>query len=86
MKDPETQKVVSFIKENSKCVKCMGESFNGEGNHFHGKTHSKESKEKISKSRKGKATGDKNSMANLVWRKKAYSDNRQNFILPFCNL
>ena len=49
----------------------MGESFNGEGNHFHGKIHSKESKEKISKSRKGKATGDKNSMANLVWRKKA---------------
>jgi G:T-mismatch repair DNA endonuclease (very short patch repair protein) len=59
------------INENRKCVKCMGESFNGEGNHFYGKIHSKESKEKISKSRKGKATGDKNSMANLVWRKKA---------------
>lgn len=59
------------INENRKCVKCMGESFNGKGNHFYGKIHSKESKEKISKSRKGKATGDKNSMANLVWRKKA---------------
>jgi G:T-mismatch repair DNA endonuclease (very short patch repair protein) len=59
------------INENRKCVKCMGESFNGDGNHFYGKIHSKESKEKISKSRKGKATGDKNSMANLVWRKKA---------------
>lgn len=50
------------INKNYKCVKCMGESFNGDGNHFYGKTHSKESKEKISKSRKGKATGDKNSM------------------------
>lgn len=59
------------INEKCVCVKCMGKSFIGEGNHFYNKTHSNESKEKISKSRKGKAIGDKNSMANLVWRKKA---------------
>ena len=62
------------INKNCKCIKCMGKSFIGEGNHFHGKTHSNETKKKISKSRKGKATGDKNSMSNLFWRKKA-SDN-----------
>jgi G:T-mismatch repair DNA endonuclease (very short patch repair protein) len=59
------------INEKCVCVKCMGKSFIGEGNHFYNKSHSNESKEKISKSRKGKSIGDKNSMANLVWRKKA---------------
>jgi G:T-mismatch repair DNA endonuclease (very short patch repair protein) len=62
------------INKKCECVKCMGESFIGEGNHFHGKKHSKETLKKISESRKGKGTGDKNSMANLIWRKKA-SDN-----------
>jgi G:T-mismatch repair DNA endonuclease (very short patch repair protein) len=62
------------IKEKCICVKCMGESFIGNGNHFYGKTHTKESKEKISKSRKGKGIGENNSMSNLVWRKKAYNN------------
>jgi G:T-mismatch repair DNA endonuclease (very short patch repair protein) len=62
------------IKEKCSCVKCMGESFIGNGNHFYGKTHTKESKEKISKSRKGKGIGENNSMSNLVWRKKAYNN------------
>jgi G:T-mismatch repair DNA endonuclease (very short patch repair protein) len=59
------------INEKYKCVKCMGKSFIGEGNHFYGKKHTKDSKEKISESRKGKGIGNKNSMANPEHRKKA---------------
>ena len=36
------------IKEKCSCVKCMGESFIGNGNHFYGKTHTKETLKKIS--------------------------------------
>jgi G:T-mismatch repair DNA endonuclease (very short patch repair protein) len=60
-----------FNLKNSLCKKCSLIRQIGEGNPFFGKTHSKESKEKISKNRKGKATGNKNSMANLMWRKKS---------------
>jgi G:T-mismatch repair DNA endonuclease (very short patch repair protein) len=60
-----------FNLKNSLCKKCSLKQQEGEGNPFFGKKHSNKSKEKISKSRKGKATGDKNSMANLTWRKKA---------------
>ena len=63
-----------FNLKKSLCKKCSLQEQIGEGNPFYGKKHSEESKEKISKSRKGKGTGDKNSMANLLWRKKA-SDN-----------
>jgi G:T-mismatch repair DNA endonuclease (very short patch repair protein) len=65
------------INEKNKCIKCMGKSFIGEGNHFYGKKHTKNSKEKISKSRKGKGSGHKNSMANPDHRKKA-SQNLKN--------
>jgi G:T-mismatch repair DNA endonuclease (very short patch repair protein) len=37
------------INEKNKCVKCMSKSFIGEGNHFYGKKHTKESLEKITK-------------------------------------
>jgi G:T-mismatch repair DNA endonuclease (very short patch repair protein) len=59
------------IKDNSVCKKCLGDIMIGEGNPFYGKKHSKETKEQISKSRTGKATGEKNSMANPEHRKKA---------------
>jgi G:T-mismatch repair DNA endonuclease (very short patch repair protein) len=65
------------INEKYKCVKCMGESFIGNGNHFYGKKHTENSKEKISKSRKGKGIGHKNSMANPDHRNKA-SQNLRN--------
>ena len=38
--------------------KIMSEMFSGENNPFYGKHHTKESKEKISKNRKGKCTGE----------------------------
>jgi G:T-mismatch repair DNA endonuclease (very short patch repair protein) len=59
------------LNNNSLCKNCLIKKQNGMGNPFYGKKHTIESKEKISKSRKGKATGDKNSMSNEIWRKKA---------------
>jgi len=38
--------------------KCLGKAFTGENNPFYGKIHTKETKENISKNRKGKCTGD----------------------------
>lgn len=58
------------IKENRSCKKCSLDLQIGEGNPFYGKTHSKETKKQISKSRKGKGVGENNSMANLEVRKK----------------
>jgi very-short-patch-repair endonuclease len=52
------------LKENRNCKKCSLSIQIGEGNPFYGKTHTKKTKKKISESRKGKATGDDNSMAN----------------------
>ena len=63
-----------FNLKKSLCKKCSLQEQIGEGNPFYGKKHSKETLKKISESRKGKGTGNKNSMANLIWRKKA-SDN-----------
>lgn len=40
--------------------KCLSEYFRGEQNPFWGKTHSEETKEKVSKSRKGKCIGNQN--------------------------
>lgn len=60
-----------MVKDKSVCKKCLGDVMTGKGNPFYGKKHSKETKEQISKSRIGKATGEKNSMANLEHRKKA---------------
>jgi G:T-mismatch repair DNA endonuclease (very short patch repair protein) len=59
------------LNNNSLCKYCLYKSQNGVGNPFYGKKHTNESKDKISKSRTGKATGDKNAMNNEIWRKKA---------------
>lgn len=59
------------INKKSLCKECSIESQKGEGNPFFGKKHSEKSKQKISNSRTGKATGENNSMANPEWRKKA---------------
>jgi len=66
-----------LVKNNSVCKKCLGDVMTGEGNPFYGKKHSKETKEQISKSRTGKATGKKNSMANPKHRKKARKNLKQ---------
>jgi very-short-patch-repair endonuclease len=59
------------INKKSLCKKCSLDHQIGEGNSFYGKKHTKETKEQISKSRKGKAMGENNSMANPDHRKKA---------------
>lgn len=62
-----------FKAENKKslCKKCSLENQIGEGNSFYGKKHTEKTKNQISNSRKGKATGKNNSMANPEHRKKA---------------
>ena len=62
------------IFKSSLCKPCSLELQKGEGNPFYGKKHSKTTINKLSKSRKGKGTGNSNSMSNPIWRKKA-SDN-----------
>jgi G:T-mismatch repair DNA endonuclease (very short patch repair protein) len=59
------------IKKNSLCKPCSLSLQIGEGNPFFGKKHTKKTIKKISKSRKGKATGNNNAMSNPKWRKKA---------------
>lgn len=59
------------INNNSLCKSCLVESQSGSGNPFYGKKHTDKSKEKISKSRKGKGSGVKNAMSNKIWREKA---------------
>lgn len=59
------------INGNIDCKECSLLKQHGEGNPFYGKKHTKKTKNKISKSRKGKATGDNNSMANPKYRLKA---------------
>jgi len=61
----------SSINKKQLCKKCSLKQQTGEGNPFYGKTHTQDSKEKISKSRKGKGVGNSNSMSNPKWRKKA---------------
>ena len=65
------------LKENSVCKKCLSDVMTGEGNPFYGKKHSDKTKEQISKSRAGKATGENNSMANPEHRKKARKNLKQ---------
>ncbi len=59
------------INNDILCKPCSLELQKGNGNPFYGKKHNEETIKKISKSRKGKGTGDSNSMANPEWRKKA---------------
>jgi len=59
------------INKKTLCKECALKNQLGEGNPFYGKKHTKESKEKISTSRKGKGTGVSNSMANPVHKKRA---------------
>jgi len=63
---------INSLKRN--CKKCSLKLQVGKGNPFYGKKHTKETTDKISKKRKGKSTGENNSMSNPKWRKKA-SDN-----------
>lgn len=60
----------NLVNKKSLCKKCSLDQQVGKGNSFYGKKHTKETKEQISKSRKGKATGDKNAMANAEHKKK----------------
>ena len=59
------------VKKISLCRKCISDSCKGDKNKFYGKSHTNETKTKISNSRKGKSTGIDNAMANPMWRKKA---------------
>ena len=67
------------INNNYNCVKCMSESFIGEGNHFFGKTHSKESLDKISESKKGQYSGNKNHMKQEKYRQMSRDIMRSNW-------
>ncbi len=58
------------IKKGSNCKKCSLKLQNGSGNPFFGKKHSIETKNKISKSRIGKAVGKDNPMKKDENRKK----------------
>lgn len=58
------------VNKKNLCKKCSLELQKGEGNPFYGKKHSEKSKQKISKSRKGKATGNENAMSKSENRKK----------------
>jgi hypothetical protein len=67
------------IKGNNNCVKCMSESFIGEGNHFFGKKHTKESLKKMSKSKTGQYTGDQNHMKQEKYRQMSRDIMRSNW-------
>jgi ribosomal protein S27AE/G:T-mismatch repair DNA endonuclease (very short patch repair protein) len=62
-----------YTKLNNKtlCRQCSFDCQIGNGNSFFGRKHTEESKNKISKSRKGKGIGENNSMYNPEHRKKA---------------
>jgi G:T-mismatch repair DNA endonuclease (very short patch repair protein) len=67
------------INSHHNCVKCMSESFIGEGNHFFGKTHTKESIKKMSKSKTGQYIGDKNHMKQEKYRQMSRDIMRSNW-------
>lgn len=58
------------ISEGVLCKPCSLELQKGNGNPFYGKKHSDKSKKEISKSRKGKGKGERNSMAKSENREK----------------
>jgi len=59
------------VNNSSLCKKCSLSLQVGEGNPFYGKKHKKSSLKKISSSRMGKTTGNKNPMSNPKWKEKA---------------
>jgi hypothetical protein len=59
------------VNDGVDCKKCSLVKQNGAGNPFYGKKHTKKTKNQISKSRTGKATGKDNSMSNPKHRLKA---------------
>ena len=59
------------IKKKSLCKDCYKKNYSGSNNSFYGKKHSEESKNKISKKRKGILTGDKNPMKNDLYKERA---------------
>lgn len=62
---------INKIKGDIICKSCSLKLQQGEGNPFYGKSHTKKTKKQISNSRKGKATGNNNSMSNHKYREKA---------------
>lgn len=62
---------INKVNENVDCKKCSLQKQKGEGNPFYGKKHKKNTKNRISNSRKGKATGKNNSMSNPKHKKRA---------------
>lgn len=59
------------LEGTSLCKPCSLKLQIGEGNPFYGKKHSKNTKNKISKSRSGKGIGKNNSMSKKKWRDKS---------------
>lgn len=67
------------INDKSLCKPCSLELQVGEGNPFYGKKHKKETISKISKSREGKYTGNKNHMKQEKYRKMSRDIMRKNW-------
>jgi len=61
------------IRRTKRCSSCAN---SGESNGFHGRKHTDATKSTVSNSRKGKAMGDQNPMANPEYRKRARDGNQ----------
>lgn len=68
---------ITKINNMTDCKSCSLEKQKGEGNPFYGKKHTKNTKKKISKSRKGKAKGEYNAMSNPIHRQRATTNLKQ---------
>jgi G:T-mismatch repair DNA endonuclease (very short patch repair protein) len=67
------------LNRDSLCKPCSIKQQEGSGNPFYGKKHTKQTKEKISKSREGKYTGNKNHMKQEKFRKMSRDIMRSNW-------
>jgi G:T-mismatch repair DNA endonuclease (very short patch repair protein) len=65
------------IDKNCDCKNCSLKKQIGKGNPFYGKKHDEKTKNKISKSRKGKAKGFENGMSNPDNKKRAHDNLKQ---------